>query len=119
VLPRSLRCVADAPNYGAEEKVGHSGRDDRGGAEMSELKLRPPKDKGGEQTLPRSEKGKSRSWRLKSPVRGLGRRKGLGEELFWGRFAPGPFGGTQGRPFDSQGEPFDSQGERKLRLQKK
>ena len=26
--------------------------------------------------------GKSRSCRLKSPVRGLGRRKGLGEELF-------------------------------------
>jgi hypothetical protein len=32
----SLRCVADAPNYGAEEKIGHSGRDDNGGEEMSE-----------------------------------------------------------------------------------
>jgi len=30
----------------------------------------------------------------------------LGEELFWGWFAPGPF--------DSQDEPFDSQGEQKL-----
>jgi hypothetical protein len=39
--------------------------------------------------------GKSRSWRLKSPVGGLGRRKGLGEELFWGWFAPGPFGSAQ------------------------
>ena len=27
-LPRSLRCVADAPNCGTEEKIGHSGRDD-------------------------------------------------------------------------------------------
>src|SRR5690242_6584573 len=30
VLPRSLHCVADAPNDGAAEKIGHSGRDDRG-----------------------------------------------------------------------------------------
>jgi hypothetical protein len=28
-LPGSLRSVAGAPNYGAEEKAGHSGRDDR------------------------------------------------------------------------------------------
>ena len=58
--------------------------------------------------LSREEKsGKSRSCRLKSPVRGLGRRKGLGEELFWGGFAPGPFG--------SQGEPFGAQGNLKPR----
>ena len=30
VLPRSLHCVADTPNDGAAEKVGHSGRDDGG-----------------------------------------------------------------------------------------
>jgi len=30
VLPWSLRSMADAPNCGAEEKIGHSGRDDRG-----------------------------------------------------------------------------------------
>jgi len=29
VLPRFLHCVADAPTYRAEEKIGHSGRDDR------------------------------------------------------------------------------------------
>ena len=29
-LPGSLRSVAGAPNYGAEEKAGHSGRDDSG-----------------------------------------------------------------------------------------
>jgi hypothetical protein len=29
MLPRSLRSVAGAPNCGAEEKPGHSGRDDR------------------------------------------------------------------------------------------
>jgi hypothetical protein len=34
-------------------------------------------------------------------------RKGLGEGLFWGWFAPGPF--------DSQGEPFNSQDELKPR----
>src|SRR5882724_13117716 len=35
--------------------------------------------------LAREEKsGKGRSCRLKSPVRGLGRRKGLWEGLFWG-----------------------------------
>jgi hypothetical protein len=28
MLPRSLRSVAGAPNFGAEEKAGHSGRDD-------------------------------------------------------------------------------------------
>jgi len=28
VLPRSLRSMADAPNCSAEEKIGHSGRDD-------------------------------------------------------------------------------------------
>ena len=28
-LPRSLRCVAGASKFGAEEKAGHSGRDDR------------------------------------------------------------------------------------------
>src|SRR5258707_13188832 len=40
--------------------------------------------------LAREEKsGKGRSCRLKSPVRGLGRRKGLGEELFWGGFRRG------------------------------
>ena len=30
ILPRSLRSVAGAPGYGAQEKAGHSGRDDRG-----------------------------------------------------------------------------------------
>jgi hypothetical protein len=30
LLPRSLHSVADAPNDGAEEKIGHSGRDDGG-----------------------------------------------------------------------------------------
>src|SRR5882762_3788627 len=41
--------------------------------------------------LAREEKsGKNRSCRLKSPVRGLGRRKGLGEELFWGGLRRGP-----------------------------
>jgi len=30
-LPRSLRSVACAPNYGAKEKTGNSGRDDRAG----------------------------------------------------------------------------------------
>ena len=29
-LPRSLHSVAGAPKCGAEEKAGHSGRDDRG-----------------------------------------------------------------------------------------
>jgi len=28
ILPRSLRSVAGAPHFGAEEKAGHSGRDD-------------------------------------------------------------------------------------------
>jgi hypothetical protein len=28
-LPRSLRSMVDAPNCGAEEKIGHSSRDDR------------------------------------------------------------------------------------------
>jgi hypothetical protein len=27
--PRSLRSVAGAPKFGAQEKAGHSGRDDR------------------------------------------------------------------------------------------
>jgi len=41
--------------------------------------------------LTREEKsGKSRSCRLKSPVRWLGRRKGLWEELFWGGLRRGP-----------------------------
>jgi hypothetical protein len=31
VLPRALRSMADAPNCGAEEKIGHSGRDDKTG----------------------------------------------------------------------------------------
>ena len=30
-LPGSLRCVAGAPKYGAEENADHSGRDDRVG----------------------------------------------------------------------------------------
>jgi hypothetical protein len=29
MLPRSLRFVAGAPNFGAKENAGHSGRDDR------------------------------------------------------------------------------------------
>jgi len=29
VLPWSLHSMADAPNSGAEEKIGHSGRDDK------------------------------------------------------------------------------------------
>jgi hypothetical protein len=29
VLPWSLHSMADAPNFGAEEKIGHSGRDDK------------------------------------------------------------------------------------------
>jgi len=28
-MPRSLRSVAGAPKYGAQETAGHSGRDDR------------------------------------------------------------------------------------------
>ncbi len=36
-LPRSLRSVAGAPNDGAGEKAGHSGRDDRIGVENSAL----------------------------------------------------------------------------------
>ena len=28
MLPRSLHFAADTPKYGAEEKIGHSGRDD-------------------------------------------------------------------------------------------
>ena len=39
-LPRSLRSVAGAPNGGAEEKAGHSGRDDRIGVENSALDSR-------------------------------------------------------------------------------
>ena len=54
---------------------------------------------------------------------GLGRRKGLGEELSWGWFAPGsfdsqdePFGRTQGEPFGwTQGKPFGAQGNLKPR----
>jgi len=29
IVPRSLHSVAGAPNHGAQEKAGHSGRDDR------------------------------------------------------------------------------------------
>jgi hypothetical protein len=33
-LPRSLHSVAGAPDYGAQEKAGHSGRDDRIGKQL-------------------------------------------------------------------------------------
>jgi hypothetical protein len=51
---------------------------------MSELKLRPPKDKEGERIYPLREKREESFMRVEitGAWHGLGRRKGLGEELF-------------------------------------
>jgi len=65
-LPRSLRCVTGAPKCGAQEKAGHSGRDDKIGEEKR--KNGPPrwagptnagKENGEEELRP----GGMMSWR--------------------------------------------------------
>jgi len=63
VLPRSLHSVADAPKCGAQEKIGHSGRDDGVGENAKE------REEGD--LTPRPGRGKRRSRR---------KRTGRGEE---------------------------------------
>ena len=65
-LPRSLHCVAGAPDNGAEEKAGHSGRDDGVGEEKSG----PPPSCGG-QAVGGSYKCRKRERRRRIATQGI------------------------------------------------
>jgi hypothetical protein len=66
VLPRSLRSVAGAPKFGAEEKAGHSGRDDGAG------KKRSATQEGGASPAPTKD-----GLDVEEPVVGIGGAAGL------------------------------------------